>query len=384
MDSILLLGGQDPKLSSFLSKMGYAVLEPHAGQPLADLLHNKVVDLIVLDTSFGVDAVELCSFFRSSEQTDSVPIVCLTNDKQQIEGIKANHTERVEFLATPYSVGSLASKIAVQLRLRKFAGADNLNARLGEMNAALRDLNQHFQKQMEEARAIQQSLLPESLPQDPRFDIAVAYQPLEGVGGDWYYFANEANNKLSFQVADATGHGLSAAFLCSMTKLARSAAQFEEPHKVLSEMNRLIANVIPQGMFVGASSFIYDPSNGALSYSRAGMPPVLFVERSTQTVHRLKAGGLALGMIGDAEYESDNVVLQAGDALLIFTDGIPEGQNLASKVYGYDRMADVLLKSSPQLSSADLLQAVLDDFENFLEGRLLKDDVTAILFRRMA
>lgn len=384
MDSILLLGTQDPKLSAFLNKMGYAVLQPNESEPVADLINNQVVDLIVLDTSFGADAIELCNFLRSNESTDSVPIVCLSDDNDQLQEIKSQHQEKIEFLSRPYSVGALASKIAVQLRLRKFAGQETLNARLGEMNATLRDLNQRFAQQLEEARQIQMRLLPESLPQDDRYDIAVAYQPLEGVGGDWYYFSVEPSNKVSFQIADATGHGLSAAFLCSMTKLARSAAKVEEPNYVLAEMNRLIAKVIPQGMFVGASGFLYDPASGELCYSRAGMPPALFLERSSASVHRLKAGGLALGMLDEGDYETEKVVLQIGDAILLFTDGISEGQNLASKVYGYDRMAQVMLDSSPDASSATLLQAVFDDFEKFLEGRLLKDDVTAIIFRRLA
>ncbi len=383
MDSLLIVGNNDQKLASLLKKMGYELISCADGQALPDLVSGNVIDLILIDSSMDQNWLDLCAFFRAEETTSIVPIVCLTSDLQKIEQAKSN-IERIEFVEQPYSVGAVVSKIAVQLRLRKIAGADSHNARLGDMNAALRDLNDKFARQIQEAQQIQDTLLPTSLPVDDRFELAAAYQPLDGVGGDWYDVQQLANGKVSVQIADVTGHGLSAAFICAMTKLARSAATDKEsPDKLLEKMNALMSPVLPEGRFVTGCSYLFDPQTGVVKFARAGHPPALLLKRAEGKVLQLKAPGLALGFLDDAEYALEEYEMLPDDLLLIYTDGIPEAQNMDSIMYNTDRMEKLMLNSAPASSAAEVLQKIFADFESWRGGRILKDDVTTIMLKRV-
>ena len=272
----------------------------------------------------------------------------------------------------------------MMLRLRKLAGTDERQGSLAEINASLRDNNLKFKKELDEARAIQQSLLPLALPKDSRIDLAVSYQPLDEVGGDWY-FANQSDGKqLSLQIADVSGHGLSAAFIGSMAKLAMTAAGREQPHELLMEMNRLLAPQIPAGRFVTMGSCLYDPATGKVSWARAGHPPALIVRRASNTVAQLLGGGFAVGIFEDSSYMLVEDTLEVGDALLMFTDGITEAQDRSGDAFGLQRLSGALVNSARTASCSDILRHILDVFDQFRGERLIRDDVTLLLLKRSA
>lgn len=188
---------------------------------------------------------------------------------------------------------------------------------------------------------------------------------------------------MSVQIADVTGHGLSAAFIGSMTKLALSATAFEEPDKLLSSMNSLMAPQMPEGKFVTMFSYLYDPESGKLHYARAGHPPGLLVRYSKGEVAQLKGDGFAVGFFDESEYQLQEDYLEPSDILVVLTDALPESQNMAGELYDYDRMASVLLKAGPACTAAEALSLLIGDFESFREGRILKDDVTLIALKRV-
>jgi serine phosphatase RsbU (regulator of sigma subunit) len=118
--------------------------------------------------------------------------------------------DKLEIVPPTFSVGTLASRVATLLRLRKNVGGEEGQGTLAEMNAALRDHNARFQKDLEEARSIQESLLPQKLPKDHRFGIAVSYHPLEHVGGDWYFAEHDPKtDELQLHIADVSGRSVS-------------------------------------------------------------------------------------------------------------------------------------------------------------------------------
>lgn len=384
MDSILLYG-KDEKLQNLFQKLGYALTAyDKNAESLPALSSSKIFDLIVLDLRVEKDGVDLCEFLRRHEPTKDLPIVVLCEDDSEIEKIGQSNLDKIECYKAPISLGTLASKVAVQLRLRKFAGAeDNLKSNLGEVNIALRDLNSRFQRDLEEARAIQLSLLPADLPSDPRIDLAVSYEPLEGVGGDWYFTSKRENGCISMQIADITGHGLAAAFIGSMTKLALSAANREKPDELLSEMNKLLAPQLPNGRFVTMMSVEYDCKTGVLEYARAGHPPALVLKRSLGRVAQIKGEGFPIGFFPDSEYTLGTETLEKDDILLMYTDGLSEAQNRSREVYGTEKLSQVLLKMPDNIESSEIASRILDDFEDFREERIVKDDITFLVMRRV-
>lgn len=382
-DSLLIIGEIEKRLDSFLQKMGFSVHQTCAQQQITELLGSNTFDLILIDSRLDMDWAELCRFFRTEEVTSRVPIILLAGDSAQMRVLKNQSFHAIEFVDPTSSAGMLAGKIAMQLRLRKFTGAESKNASLAEMNTALRDLNKRLAAQMEEGRQIQQSLLPAELPQDERFELSSVYTPFDELGGDWYGVYKEPSGKISVQIADVTGHGLSAALICSMTKLAKSAAGREDPAEMFETMNRLLTPVMPSGRFVTASSYLYDPASGALSFARAGHLPALVLKRGTGEVLQLKAEGFAFGFMDDGTYQSDEVVLEVNDLVMLFTDGISEAQDRKFELYGMERLAQSLIQSKPAESASAVLQRVFDDFDAFRDGRIVKDDITVVILKRV-
>ena len=384
MDVIFYYGDQAEKTPKLLEKLGYSVIASIEDQALPEIVSKKPVDLVILDGNFDPDITELYNFFRANEATRDVPIVCLTPaGMNELSLDFATPENRLEVVPASCSIGALVSKVATQLRLRKHAGEDELNSTLGEMNAALLDHNARFQKDLEEARAIQQNLLPKKLPQDPRFSIGVSYQPLEQVGGDSYFIEHLADtDDVHIHLADVSWHGLPAAFLASMGKLAMVAADYVQPHMLLKRMNDLMLPQLPPGRFVTAGHAVFNATTGDLWWARGGHGPALIRRHDTKEVVQLFGDGFPIGFIADGEYELIHDTLNPGYAVLFFTDGLTEAQNLAMDQFGIDRLAHTFSTADDNASAQQMVSYIIDSFSVFLEGRLLKDDVTLLLLKR--
>ncbi len=381
MDSIFYLGSRDEKLPRFLEKLGYEVLELVPGRPLTEVLCHANIDLIVLDGRTTAEAEDLCAFLRGQEHTRQLPIVYIAEDDQaSLDDVRT--FDKVDIVNCPFSVGVVASRIATQLRLRKFAGQDGLRATLAEMNAALRDFNDRFKREIQDARDIQQSLLPTQIPVARGMQLAVSYQPLDEIGGDWYFVDKNPSGHIRIQIADVTGHGLSAAFIASMVKLAQAAINEDRPDQLLEGMNRLLSKQMPSGRFVTMAACLYEPGSGKLQWARAGHPPALLKRVATNQVEQLLGDGFAIGFLDDAEYTPVETELLPGDSLLIFTDGLSEARNRGGTVFGLERLAAAFQQTPPDSSCTEILTALLDAFDLFRQERLVKDDVTLMLLKR--
>jgi sigma-B regulation protein RsbU (phosphoserine phosphatase) len=384
MDSLLVIGSQDAKLDTFLKRLGYQVTKTDETGPLTEVIHSAAFDLMIVDSRGNKNAVEFCEFLRSSDATRQIPVVCISESPAERYALKELGLENIDLVDSPYSIGRLAANIATQLRIAKFKGMDERTASLTQMNAALRELNKRFSKELDEARAIQLGLLPKKLPEDARFSMAASYHPLTEVGGDWYHVSCGSSGKYTIQIADVTGHGLSAAFIGSMAKLALAAAAEESPEKLLQKMNALITPQLPEGRFVTVSSILFDPQSGQVDCARAGHPPALILERSSGKIRELKPQGFPLGFMDDAEYVCESTKLNPGDVLLLITDGLSEAQNRAHVQYGMERISQSLKAVPADAHANAILQSVEKDFRKFLDGRQVNDDVTLLVLEMRA
>ena len=384
VDSILLMNVTDEKLVAFLRKMGFSLIVFDGSVPLPSLLPGKLIDLVLVDGRGALNGLELCEFLSSDQLTRDAATIYLAQSAAEAKALQAEGLNRLQVVTIPYRTGQLVSLIATELRLRKMAGADEHAASLSEANAALRELTTRFEKELAEARQIQEDLLPPALKPDSRFEVSTAYEPLDQVGGDWYYHRIEPSGALTVQIADVTGHGLSAALIGSMTKLALAAADTEEPGSQLERMNLLMSKNIPSGKFVTMFAYRYDPASGHLKYARAGHPPALLLNKSSQKVSELKGDGFAIGFMDDGDYQTQEAKLEVGDVLISYTDGIVEAQNRSGELYGTARLAEALKAASRLGSSKEMVEAILLHFHQFIDGRILKDDVTLIVLKRNA
>ncbi|NMC63956.1 MAG: serine/threonine-protein phosphatase, partial [SAR324 cluster bacterium] len=208
------------------------------------------------------------------------------------------------------------------------------------------------------------------------------YSPLEEVGGDWYNFRFEESGSISAQVADVSGHGLAAAFLGSMAKLGFSAVTEERPHELFERINKLLTPQMPAGRFVTMCGFLYNPENGHIDFARAGHQPALILRNETREIEELKGEGFAMGFFDTANYTHEESELGHGDSIAIFSDGLVEAQNRASETFDLKGVSASLASASKDATAEELTKKIIRDFENFLDGRVLKDDVTLMLLKR--
>jgi sigma-B regulation protein RsbU (phosphoserine phosphatase) len=219
------------------------------------------------------------------------------------------------------------------------------------------------------ARRIQTSILPRSLPVVPGLTITARYEPMTEVAGDFYDFL-PADGGLTILVADVSGHGVPAAMIASMLKLAfeAQAENARDPAKILTGLNAVLARPL-DGRFVTAACAFIDCENGLVTYAGAGHPPVLLL-RAAGEVLELAENGLMLGPFAAAKYESVRVPFARGDRLLLYTDGIIEATLKDGEEFGLHRLKE--FARANRISLADRLIAAVS-------GPLREDDLTVVV-----
>lgn len=229
------------------------------------------------------------------------------------------------------------------------------------------------------AARIQRSLLPASLPQITPFAFEVLYRPMEMVSGDYYDFATPAPGCLGILIADASGHSVPAAFVSIMANTTFRAFGLEllSPAAVLRMLNQRLTDLMASSHFVTMFYGMLNTATSQLTYARAGHPPPLWSHAETRTVTPLDAEGPIIGLLESPEFEERTVQLAAGDAILLYTDGVIECANATRSLFGKQRLSDLLLSSSAVPSSSIIahLDAALAAHRG---DEPFGDDVTAV------
>lgn len=255
---------------------------------------------------------------------------------------------------------------------------DFLAAAANQIAVAIENLRfEQQEREFEKAREIQQALLPGRIPQVPGVKIAGAWQPARAVGGDYYDVLDIGNGRLALVIADVSGKGIPAALLMSNLQAAVKALAYETsaPKDLCERVNRVITSNISAGKFITFFYGVLDIRTMRLVYSNAGhLPPIL--RRANGTVERLEAGGLILGVSNSAVYEQGEAVLEPGDRLLLFTDGLSEAFNSEDEEFGEERLA-ALVGSCEAASAEEIGRSVLRAVAEF-SGNNFHDDATLI------
>jgi phosphoserine phosphatase RsbU/P len=224
----------------------------------------------------------------------------------------------------------------------------------------------------QEARAIQQALLPKSSPYIPGFVVSGLSVPARAVGGDWYDFIPFPDGRWGLVLADVSGKGTAAALLMSATRgVLRSLAEACcSPGEVLTRLNQLLVDDFPAGKFVTMVYAVLDPSNRTVVFANAGHLLPLFIDSQGKRFLDTERG-LPLGL-GCGDYSETSITLSEGSKLLFYSDGITEAENASQEEYGLNRLSAHAAKSG---SSA---VTIVDDVRSFASGGSLLDDASVV------
>jgi FixJ family two-component response regulator len=234
------------------------------------------------------------------------------------------------------------------------------------------------QRDIEEARTIQQRLLPETIPRVGGCLIAAAWQPARAVSGDYFDVVKLTESRVALVIADVSGKGLPAAMLMSNAQAALRALASERitPSEMCEQINRVLCENIAENKFITFFYAVADLETRRLVYTNAGHNyPAL--ARSDGSRLRLVEGGPPLGVFSDSIYEQGEVALASGDRLVLFTDGVVEATNPDDEEFGEERLID-LLAGNRSLDAERLKEKILKALFEF-GGRSLHDDATLIV-----
>jgi len=202
-----------------------------------------------------------------------------------------------------------------------------------------------IQKELEVARRIQLSILPAEFPTSQNFRVAARYVPMTSVAGDFYDFIVADDRQAGLLIADVSGHGVPAALIASMVKLAATSqrAQAADPSSFLAGMNTaLLGNT--QNQFGTAAYVHLDSESQELRYSAAGHPPMLLLRQGS--VQPIEENGLMLAAFDFAKYSNAAHHLEPGDRLLLYTDGIVEAADASGEFFGQNSLSALLCQTS--------------------------------------
>ena len=231
-----------------------------------------------------------------------------------------------------------------------------------------------IRNELEIARRIQTSILPEQMPEMVGLRLAAKYVPMSEVAGDFYDFLVVDDRRVGILIADVSGHGVPAALVASMVKVA-IAAQAEHadiPAKVMAGLNSVLAGKL-QGQFVTAAYLFLDLEKGTGSYSAAGHPPMLHYRAADGTVSSVVENGLILGIMPLASYESRALNIASGDRFLLYTDGVLEADHRGEE-FGDARVKSVLAIST---TADEICRSVSEAVSGWTSG-VAGDDITIV------
>lgn len=377
------------RVRSALEEFGYRnVREATDGIEAKTLLQERPdVDLVITDILMpGLDGIELLQWGR--EHVPGSEWILLSGVDTFDAAVEAIRSGAFDFIAKPPGTEELEVAVRNALEQRRllkersllYAQLEKANRALLEKVRELESKSELLRRDLERAEVIQRALLPTSPPTIDRYCIHALYRPGRYVGGDLYDVKHLDERHLAFYVADATGHGVTAAMLSVLFKeqllyVDEQSGTPLSPAVVLKKANRaLIDAVHAPGLFLTVVFCLLDVKSSELVLASAGHPPVLLVHPDGRSRH-IERTGPALGLTVDAAFDEERFTLKADDRLMLYTDGLTE----SSGAVDLERMRSMLI--ADDVDADDLLLQMLG---NGREERTDldaedRDDVTLLL-----
>jgi sigma-B regulation protein RsbU (phosphoserine phosphatase) len=244
-----------------------------------------------------------------------------------------------------------------------------------------------LEKELDMARRVQMSLLPRRMPEVPGWEFVARWKPARQVGGDYYDMIRTESGQIGLVIADVTDKGMPAALFMAFTRsiIRSNLDNTPFPASGITRANRLICQESDNGLFVTMFYGLLNPNTGELTYVNAGHNPPILVSTSgstpTYSTTWLTNTGMALGIQEDAIYKQGSVMLNHGDFIAMYTDGVTEAMDAGDEQFGMERLQRVLLENQdkPATEIASTLERSLDQFTGGLPPN---DDITIVITKR--
>lgn len=379
-----------------LIRAGYHVVEAASSEEAMRICLERRPDIVISDWRMpGQTGLEFCRQFRDMQSDRYGYFILLTsrNDKKDIaEGLRAGADE---FMTKPVSGAELLARLSASERiLRMEESLRSTNSQLRDTLDQLRETQAAIDRDLREARRLQQGLVRERHGRFGDFDLSLLMRPAGHIGGDLVGFFPINARRVGMFALDVSGHGVAAALLSARLAALLSGAtdhnvalritelglyDARQPAEILHQLNTLMLEELRIDSYFTMIYADLDFLNGKLRLVQAGHPyPVL--QRADGQIERIGRGGLPVGVFSHAEYEEVQLVLNPGDRLFITSDGLTEAENAHGEPLG-DEGLHAILRTNALLRGDALLESICWSAANYAGG-LRNDDISAVLIER--
>jgi serine phosphatase RsbU (regulator of sigma subunit) len=239
-----------------------------------------------------------------------------------------------------------------------------------------------MREEIEYARKMQLSMLPQAPPDIGWLDLSAASLPATEVGGDYYDTFRLAPSRLVLVIADVSGHGLASGLLLSGVRSCLYLLEDDlASPEALGRLDRMVRRTTDRRTYVTLLLAAIDHQAGTLAVTSAGHPPLLHYRAASGTVETVGSGAPPLGTFADPRYVRDQVEIAAGDLLVVYTDGVTEMRNDHGQDYGDDRLRRAISRAAPGRTAREVRDSVLSELANFKGSVEQEDDITLVVAR---
>lgn len=381
-----------------LIRAGYHVVEAASGEEAMQICLERRPDIVISDWMMpGQTGLEFCRQFRDMQSDRYGYFILLTsrNDKKDIaEGLRAGADE---FMTKPVSGAELLARLSASERiLRMEESLRRTNAQLRDTLDELRETQAAIDRDLREARRLQQGLVRERHGRFGDFDLSLLMRPAGHIGGDLVGFFPINARRVGMFALDVAGHGVAAALLSARLAALLSGAtdhnvalritelglyDAHAPAEILRLLNTLMLEELRTESYFTMVYADLDFLSGRLRLVQAGHPyPML--QRADGRIERIGNGGLPVGVFDHAEYDEVQLVLNPGDRLFITSDGLTEAENVRGEPLGEEGL-QAILRTNAMLRGDALLESICWSAAHFASGAR-NDDISAVLIERQA
>ena len=363
-------------LRLLLKNDGYEPETVSSPAAVLEAIERRQFDVVLIDlnyardTTSGREGIDLISRIHALDP--SLPIVVMTAWATVDLAVEAMRRGVRDFVQKPWENARLLQTLRKQVKHAR--ARRTIENRLAEG----RKTDAQLQRELIEARELQENLLTNPTLAVPGLQVAINWQPATTVGGDYVAAFEIDGEHAALCVADVVGKGLPAALLMSnfQAALKSLALHYFSPAELSTRLNRVLYSNIPLHKFITAFYGVVNIPKRTLTFTNAGHNPPLLVRADGECV-RLDAGGTVLGAFPDLDYAQGEIQLREGDRVLLFTDGLSEAVNTNNEQFGEQRLTDLLCEHRHRPSD-ELKQIVFDAVAEFC-GHNFRDDAALMI-----
>ncbi len=361
-------------LARSIERAGFEVLECKDGVEAFQMIEELGPCLLVLDYEMPeLNGAQICEILRKDPNPEiaEAPIIFLTahsGEEHEVECLRAGAND---FVIKPVNPAVLRARIETHLHLWA------LRKRLQSQNEELARRQREQDLDLEAARLTQQAIIPQRMPPLLGWSFAARFRPLIQVGGDMYDWFRLPDGGSLFWIADATGHGASAALHTALTKLLfrHASAESGSPAAIMESVGAEFHEIFDGKSYMTAMCLVLRPGSGAAVVCGAGHPPLL-IARADGRVESIASSGPPLGIAHDLTREEEAFELGKGDAFVMYTDGFYGLMNSVGQRLQQSELSQLL--PAPGDSAEEFLAAILRRLDGYAEGQPMPDDVAAV------